>query len=754
VGGLIGIVYSNAQVTRSHSTGNATGEQNVGGLVGLLDSGILAQVSSSQGTVVGTMFVGGLVGLVQNSGVVANSFSTAQVNAPGSTADDVGGLAGAVVAGTLSDSYATGAVHGHENVGGLVGAVDHLSSISRTFASGAVDATATSTGGLVGRNSGAPISNSFATGSVSSDASGNAGGLVGLAELGTLITDSYATGAVAGGYVGGLVGALSASQIERSFASAPSLAGSVNVGGLLGSTLAGSTVADSYYSTGTAGAFAGTGNSPAQSGVTGLSPEQMLHAANFAGLDIATGGSGGTAWRQYEGQTLPMLSSFMTAVTVTVGDASKVYDAQAAGAVGVTLGSTVAPSIWHPRSTLDGTLVRGSASSNAVNVGSYALDADGLYSSQLGYDFTASGSGVLTITPAPLTVTTGPISKTYDGSTSAVGAAAVISAGSLFGTDALTGGSFAFTDKNAGSGKTVSVSGVTVNDGNNGANYAVTLVDNTSSVITPKVLTVSGIAAADKVYDGSSVATITNAGSLSGLVDGETLGVGAVSASFADKNAGVGKVVSVGAYALADGTGAAANYTLAANSLTTTADITPAVLTVTAGNAVRLAGQANPVFVATTTGLVGGDTLATVASGDLVLSTSANASSPAGFYAITPSGYVLLGGNYTLSYVNGQLTVGAGAGGGAGAGFAKDALAAAVSDAQTYLSRAIEAKDGIEVVYLDAAGQVVPDALAVLAGRDALGQDMRRERAAGSRGDLQVTVREGGIRLPAGLATK
>jgi hypothetical protein len=72
--------------------------------------------------------------------------------------------------------------------------------------------------------------------------------------------------------------------------------------------------------------------------------------------------------------------------------------------------------------------------------------------------------------------------KTYDGTTSANGIAVAVG-GTTFGPDFISGGTFAFTDENVGTGKTVTTSGVTVNDGNGGGNYNVTYVDNTTSTI-------------------------------------------------------------------------------------------------------------------------------------------------------------------------------------------------------------------------------------------------------------------------------
>ncbi len=76
------------------------------------------------------------------------------------------------------------------------------------------------------------------------------------------------------------------------------------------------------------------------------------------------------------------------------------------------------------------------------------------------------------------------MSKTYDGTTSVTGAAPVVTSGTLYVNqsnsntqDALSGGSYTYTDANAGTGnKTVTTSGVTITDGsNNGGNYAVRL---------------------------------------------------------------------------------------------------------------------------------------------------------------------------------------------------------------------------------------------------------------------------------------
>jgi sugar lactone lactonase YvrE len=77
-------------------------------------------------------------------------------------------------------------------------------------------------------------------------------------------------------------------------------------------------------------------------------------------------------------------------------------------------------------------------------------------------------------------------------------------------------------------------------------------------------------------------------------------------------------------------------------------------LTITAQNASRAYGAANPGFSATYSGFVNGENKSALA-GSLQITSVANASSPAGTYPIVPSGHT--SNNYAISYVNGTLTI-------------------------------------------------------------------------------------------------
>lgn len=97
--------------------------------------------------------------------------------------------------------------------------------------------------------------------------------------------------------------------------------------------------------------------------------------------------------------------------------------------------------------------------------------------------------------------------------------------------------------------------------------------------ITPKALTVSGVAASNKVYDGTTTATIT--ASLQGVADGDSVQLTAPAADFDTKDAGTGKAVTIAAGGSFVISGAdATNYTLTQPTVSDlTADITPATLT-------------------------------------------------------------------------------------------------------------------------------------------------------------------------------
>jgi hypothetical protein len=173
------------------------------------------------------------------------------------------------------------------------------------------------------------------------------------------------------------------------------------------------------------------------------------------------------------------------------------------------------------------------------------------------------------ITPRPLTVTATGSSKVYDGNT----AATVAFTDNPVAGDALTvTATSAFLDPNAGTGKYISVSDITIS-GADAQDYVVNGSTSAYANITPATLTVTA-AGVNKVYDGNTAATVT-------LTDhplaGGVVDVSYSNAAFANKNAGNNQTVAVNGITLS---GADAQDYIANSTVTTTADITPATLTV------------------------------------------------------------------------------------------------------------------------------------------------------------------------------
>ncbi len=174
--------------------------------------------------------------------------------------------------------------------------------------------------------------------------------------------------------------------------------------------------------------------------------------------------------------------------------------------------------------------------------------------------------------------------KSYDGTTTAT---VVTSSAALVGvasgdtvtlvTNSATG---AFATKTIGTGKTVTVSGLSLS-GADAANYTLTQPTTTASITAP-TLTVTGVTVVPKTYNGSTAATLNLSGAtLVGVANGDnvTLVTGSAIGVFNTANAGT-NTVTISGLSLA-GTDAA-NYTL--TQPTTTGTINRADTTLTLGN--------------------------------------------------------------------------------------------------------------------------------------------------------------------------
>src|SRR6201984_3275063 len=194
------------------------------------------------------------------------------------------------------------------------------------------------------------------------------------------------------------------------------------------------------------------------------------------------------------------------------------------------------------------------------------------------YSFNTTASTTADITPRPLTVSATGVSRPYDGTTAAT---VTLSdnrvSGDVF-TDSYT--SAAFANKNVASGKTVNVSGISIS-GTDAGNYTFNTTATTTADITPRPLTVSATGVS-RVYDATTNATVTLSDN---RVSSDVFTDSYTSAAFVNKNVASGKTVNVSGISIS-GTDAG-NYTFNTTA-TTTADITPRPLTVSATGVSRV----------------------------------------------------------------------------------------------------------------------------------------------------------------------
>lgn len=456
------------------------------------------------------------------------------INRPGSTYSGLFGYnAGYVgnlnlVGGSVAGGSYTGALVGYNAAAGVV---ERVSSDTAVTGTGNV-------GALVGTNAGT-LSESLATGSASGGLNG--GGLAGSnASTGT-IRDSYATGSAQGSATaGGLVGFNDGSLLRvYSTGTASSSVGAV--GGLVGSNVG--TATGSFWNTTTSGLAqgAGAGNG---SGISGLTSAQLTSLAPFvaAGWSIDDAGGTGATWRMYEGHSAPLLRSFMTALSVNVGNASKTYDGSATSSTG----ALVYPIGYDPA------LISGSAlyTANSANAGTYSganLRASGLYSSQFGYDIEML-AGTLTIDKAALTITASNASKTYGQTASLSGftTSGLIAGDQVSGVDLTSLGSVF----NAGVGNyAIAASNA---QGTGLGNYDITYGNGTLT-IDKAALTIT---ASDASKTAGQVATLSGF-TTAGLVAGDQVSGVSLASSGAGAGAAAGNYAIVASNALGSGL---ANY--------------------------------------------------------------------------------------------------------------------------------------------------------------------------------------------------
>ncbi len=268
-------------------------------------------------------------------------------------------------------------------------------------------------------------------------------------------------------------------------------------------------------------------------------------------------------------------------VTLTAEDVEKTYD-----------GTTDVAEASRKLIVKSGTIFTGDSASGGVfafadkNEGenktvtvSGATISDGTNSGN--YNITYENNTTSTINKANVTLTAEDVEKTYDGTTNVAEASRKlkVQSGTIFTGDSVSGGVFAFADKNAGTGKVVTVSGATISDGTNSGNYNITYENNTTSIINKADVTLTA-ENVEKTYDGTTDVAVASRKLKvkSGTIFTGDSASGGVFA-FEDKNAGENKTVTVSGATISDGTNSG-NYNITYEN-NTTSTITPKAITAT-----------------------------------------------------------------------------------------------------------------------------------------------------------------------------
>ena len=422
-------------------------------------------------------------------------------------------------------------------------------------------------------------------------------------------------------------------------------------------TITGLTAQNKPYDGTTAATATGTAT---MSGVIGAddvslggSPVFTFASANVGtGIRVNTTGYtiSGTESGNYS-LTQPTLSANITGISLTITGLTgvdKVYDDTTTGSATGT--ATLNGVIGGDDVFLGGSPVFTFAS---ANVGT------GITVNTTGYTLSGTDAGKYTltqptlsadITAKSLTITglTG-VDKPYDGITAGSATGTAVLSGLEAGDDVFLGGSpvFAFASANVGTGITISTSGYTIS-GTDSGNYTLTQ-PTLSADITAKTITITGLTAQNKPYDGTTTATATGTATMSGVIGADDVSLGGSPVfTFASANVSTGITVNTTGYTIS-GT-ESGNYSLTQPTLS--ADITGISLTITGLTGLdktyddTTTGSATGT--ATLNGVIGGDD---VFLGGSPVFTFASANVGTGI-TLNTSGYTISGtdsGNYTLT---------------------------------------------------------------------------------------------------------
>lgn len=365
VGGIVGWNTSQGKLVGmgNSNEGTVIGGSYVGGVIGKNDAAIgskdSAQVGiTNEGTVIATKGgAGGLIG--ENNAAITNTVMINRGEVHGNnTANDNSGTGGIIGVNMGDITYSslinevTGTVTGTNNVGGLIGVnkaditggrytvtgEDAGMYINKIYNNGVINVgtykdedgdgkyvfyeqAGSNIGGLIGDNQGGSLTAGYNTGAINAKNSSNVGGIAG-SNSGTIdqvfntvmvadgaldLNGNKQSVAVTGGTnVGGLVG-----NNSGTLRNAYNTTSEVNGNAVSTGNLVGKNSGSVQYVYGVAKDLIGSGTGSIENYYVIDGSDKWLQEGTYAGFKFGANG-----WKIYDGSTLPMLSVFLTKVTV------------------------------------------------------------------------------------------------------------------------------------------------------------------------------------------------------------------------------------------------------------------------------------------------------------------------------------------------------------------------------------------------------------------------------------------------------
>jgi hypothetical protein len=305
---------------------------------------------------------------------------------------------------------------------------------------------------------------------------------------------------------------------------------------------------------------------------------------NVTGYSLSGSAAGNYTLTQPSGLTANITNKVIT-ITGLSG-VNKLYDGIATATLSGTAALSGVETADAGNVILDGTPVATFADATvgtgkSLNVTGYSLSG----SAAGNYTLTQPSGLTANITSKVITITgLSGVNKLYDGTATATlsGTAALSGVETADAGNVILGGTpvATFADATVGTGKSLNVTGYSLS-GSAAATYSLIQPSNLAADITPKIITITGLSGVNKLFDGTTTATLSGTAALSGVetadVEKVILG-GTPVATFADAVVGTGKSLTVTGYSLSGS--AAGNYTLIQPS-GLTANITNKVITIT-----------------------------------------------------------------------------------------------------------------------------------------------------------------------------